>query len=150
LFMRGDRGPDFVQSWFALKWAILLLRVFSKVVAWVFIAILFVLVAIFPEDATQIILYGVGLFVFACFCVIVWAVGRLISDYSKRKRRQAAYVPYNPSTDMTTSNYRWDATTGGPVRDDHIVTGYQPISQAGPAGPRGGTPARKPRIEPRF
>jgi hypothetical protein len=38
MFMRGDRGPDFVQSWFALKWAILLIRIFSKVIAWVVIA----------------------------------------------------------------------------------------------------------------
>jgi hypothetical protein len=120
-----DRGPNYVQSWFAFEWLILFIRVVSWLAGVGSVVLMFFLCWLFPGEAVPIILGYVGFVIVAGAFFFIWGV-------SKALKRPP---PYDPSTDTTTSAYRWDAMSGGPVRDN---TTPSPLSY--PDG----------RIEPRL
>lgn len=123
---RNNR-PDYVQSWFAMEWFLLLLKIFSYTAAICSVLVCFVLVSMFPDYGAQIILGYGGL-------VIVVAVIAFIYGLAKFFKRRPTY---DPSTDNETSAYRWDAMHGGPVRDERYT--YTPI-----------VPQRREPIAPRY
>lgn len=101
----NDQGPDYVQAWFKLEWALLLFKIFIFGFAILGVAIMFVLTTLFPDYGAQIILWFFGILIIGIILLGIWAIAR---------KRPA---PYNPATDMETSNYRWDPRANGPFRE---------------------------------